>query len=511
MTSPVPLLRMAGISKSFPGVRALRDVSLDLYPGEVLALMGENGAGKSTLIKVLGGAHPPDAGTIQIAGHPAVITSPVASQRAGIAIMYQELNLVPWLSARANLFLGQEQPFLGFLRQRGERRRARELFARLGAAIDPELPCASLSVARQQIVEIAKALATNARILVMDEPTAALTGQEVARLFDIIRDLKTHGIGVIYVSHRLAEVFAVADRIMVLRDGEHVATRPAKEVTTDSLIEMMVGRKLESEFPKRHVIVGPERLVVRGLSRDDVVRDVSFSIRRGEVLGLTGLVGAGRTETARLLFGADRADRGVVALDGKALRLRSPAEAIRHGICLLTEDRKAQGLILGRSVRENFGLPNLGRLSRLGFVQARQERQKLAGYVRNLRIKLGSTELPAWSLSGGNQQKVVLAKWLEAHSHILIFDEPTRGIDVGAKFEIYQLINDLAGQGKAILFISSELPEILGMADRILVMHAGRIAGEIRDVATATQEQIMRLAVGRTSGEPPPLSRGAGQ
>jgi ABC-type sugar transport system ATPase subunit len=496
-SAAAPLLRMEGITKSFPGVRALRGVSLELYPGEVLALLGENGAGKSTLIKVLGGAHRPDAGTITIAGRPAAITDPVAAQRLGIAIIYQEFNLVPWLSAAANLFLGQEHARLGFVRRRQERRRARELFERLGVAIDPETPCAELSVAQQQVVEIAKALAADARILIMDEPSAALTGQEVARLFEIIRDLTARGIGIIYISHRLAEVFAIASRVTVLRDGEHVATRPVREVTTDGLIELMVGRKLESEFPSRQVVIGPERLVVRGLRRGEAVRDVSFAVQRGEVLGLTGLVGAGRTETARLLFGADRADGGTVELDGRSLRLRSPRDAIRQGICLLTEDRQAKGLILGRSVRENFSLASLPQLSLAGFVRGRREQERLAGYVRSLRIKLARPEELARNLSGGNQQKVVLARWLETHSSVLIFDEPTRGIDVGAKYEIYQLINELAGQGKAVLLISSELPEVLGMADRILVMHAGRISGEIRDVANATQEQILRLAVGR--------------
>jgi ABC-type sugar transport system ATPase subunit len=499
---PTPLLRLEDIHKSFPGVRALHGVSLELYPGEVLALVGENGAGKSTLIKVLGGAHRPDAGRIYLHGAPADLADPAASQRAGIAIMYQELNLVPQLSARANLFLGQERSRFGFLRGRQERRQARELFGRLGVALDPDALCGELSVAQQQVVEIAKALAARARVLVMDEPTAALTEQEVARLFERIRELKAQGIGILYVSHRLAEIFAIADRVMVLRDGEHVATHPARALTADRLIELMVGRKLESEFPPRHVAIGGERLVVRDLRRGTAVRGVSFELRRGEVLGLTGLVGAGRTETARLLFGADRADGGSITLDGRPLRLRGPRDAIRAGICLLTEDRKAQGLVLERSVRENFSLATLPRLSVAGFVRARRERERLAHHARGLRLKSARPDEPVRNLSGGNQQKVVLAKWLEANATVLLFDEPTRGIDVGAKYEIYQLINELGGQGKAVLLISSELPEVLGMADRILVMHEGRISGEIRDVAAATQEQILRLAVG-AAGERP--------
>ncbi len=486
---------MEGIEKSFPGVKALEGVSLELRAGEVLALVGENGAGKSTLIKVLSGAHRPDAGRLLLEGEPLVVASPADAQRAGIAVIYQEFNLVPTLTARENIFLGQERTVGGFLRRRRERRAALDLFSRMGVEIDPEAVCRSLTVAQQQVVEIAKALSLRARILVMDEPTATLSTDEVERLFAIIRDLKRQGIGVIYISHRLDEVFEVADRVMVLRDGQHIATRPVGEVTRDELIEMMVGRKLENEFPKERAEIGPPRLVVRDLARGRWVRGVSFCVRRGEVLALTGLVGSGRTETARLIFGADRPESGSVELDGRPLRIRSPRDAIRNGICLLTEDRKTQGLVLVHSVRENFALPNLPRLNRLGFVAGRREREALDRLAQSLRIRMTSPEQRVGTLSGGNQQKVVLAKWLEANSEVIIFDEPTRGIDVGAKYEIYLLMNRLAAQGKAILMISSELPEVLGMADRILVMHDGRITGEITDVANTTQEQILRYAV----------------
>lgn len=491
-----PLLSMRGIEKSFPGVRALKGVDLELHGGEVLALLGENGAGKSTLIKVLAGACLPDAGAIQINGQALAIHSPVDAVRAGVAVIYQDFHLVPSLSVADNIFLGREHAHAGFIAQRQERRQALALFGRLGVVLGPSALCRELTVAQQQLVAIAKALSLDARILVMDEPSATLTPQEVSRLFVLIRDLKRHGIGVIYISHRLDEIFGIADRVLVLRDGAVVGARPLAGVSRDALIEMMVGRRLDEEFPKQRAPIGPPRLVVKNLCRGQIVRNVSFEIRRGEVLGLTGLVGAGRTETARLIFGADRCETGTISLDGRLLRLRGPRDAIRNGIALLTEDRKTQGLVVDHSVRENFGLPNLSRLACLGFVQQRRERRALASHVNSLRIKLAHPDQPAKNLSGGNQQKVVLAKWLERNCEVILFDEPTRGIDVGAKVEIYLLINELAAAGKAILLISSELPEVLGMSDRILVMHEGRLTGEITDVEHATQEQILKLAVG---------------
>ena len=493
--SEVPLFSMRGIRKSFPGVQALRGVDLDVHAGEVLALLGENGAGKSTLMKVLGGAHRADAGVLEMDGAEVSFGSPQEARAAGIAVIYQEFNLVPELTAAENIFLGQEATRAGFVARGEERRRAADLFRRLGVAIDLDTPCSRLTTAQQQLVEIARALARDTRIIVMDEPTAALTAGEVSRLFEIIRDLQSRGIAVIYISHRLDEIFALADRVVVLRDGRNVGTRPLEGLSRTELIKMMVGRELADEYPRRTTTPGPVRLVVSGLCRGKAVRDVSFTVRAGEILAIAGLVGAGRTETLRLIFGADKRHAGDIILDGRLLDIRSPRDAIAAGIGLLTEDRKLQGLVLGQSVRENFALPNLGTLSRFGFVDGRREREAFGRHVDQLRIKVPHQDERARNLSGGNQQKVVLAKWLERDCEVLFFDEPTRGIDVGARHEIYLLMNDLAARGKAIVMVSSELPEVLGLADRILVMHEGRVTGEIASGPTVTQEEIMRLAM----------------
>ena len=490
-----PLLEMRGIEKTFPGVKALSGVDLQVRRGEVLALLGENGAGKSTLMKVLGGAHHPNSGTILIDGQETVFHTPHDSQKAGVSIIYQEFNLIPALTVRENLFLGRESTSRGFVKRREETAQARALFAKMGVDLDPESLCRDLSVSQQQVVEIAKAFSQDATILVLDEPSAALTNTEVDRLFDVIRDLKSRGLGLIYISHRLEEIFEIADRVSVLRDGSHVGSASIDELNKEKLISLMVGRELTEDFPPRNVTLGEPLLEVNNLSRGETVRNVSFTIRRGEILGLTGLMGAGRTETARLIFGADKRDSGEIKLAGQTLDIKHPRDAIAAKMGLLTEDRKTQGLILKHSVRENFGLPNLDQFSSSGFVNNKQENAEFGNYVERLKVKIPHQEQLAGHLSGGNQQKVVLAKWLARNCEVLIFDEPTRGIDVGAKHEIYQLMNDLAAAGKCILMISSELPEVLGMSDRILVMHNGKVTGEIGDVPNTSQEKILELAM----------------
>ena len=490
------LLSMEGIDKSYPGVQALSEARLRLHRGEVLGLLGENGAGKSTLMKILGGAVTPDAGRIEINGERMSFASPAEAAAAGISVIHQELSLVPTLSARENIFL----PRWGLVKRAEERAETRRLLAMLGSQIDPERPSRELSVAENQVVEIAAALRQRARILVMDEPTAALSVHEVERLFAVIRDLQRGGLGIIYISHRLEEVFEIADRAMVLRDGQNVGDFSLGEITRTELIEAMVGRKLENEFPQRSRCAGEVRLEVRGLARGEAVRDVNFKVRGGELLAITGLVGSGRTETARLIFAADPREAGSIYLDGKLLTHRNPREAIKAGICLLTEDRKAEGLALGHSVRENFGLPNLAAWSRWGVLRGQRERAALDRYVRRLGLPASHTERPARQLSGGNQQKLILAKWLERHCEVIIFDEPTRGIDVGARFQIYELMRELAEAGKVIIMISSELPEVLGMADRVLVMRAGTLCGEITDMEHASGQDIMQFAFGDPDG-----------
>lgn len=492
----VPALVLRGIRKAFPGVVALDDVDLELLAGEVHVLLGENGAGKSTLMKIISGAVSRDAGDIIANGKHVDITGPRQAQALGIGIIYQEFNLIPHLTAGENIFLGREPALApGVIDQRKLIGEAQQQLDDLGVAIDARAIVSHLSVAEQQMVEVAKALSLDARVLIMDEPTSALTAQEINELFAAIGRLKARGVAIVYISHRMEELFAIGDRVTVLRDGRHVGTRRIGETSMIELVRMMVGRDLKDHFPKQRADIGAEVLRVERLQRKGVLHDISFSLRRGEVVGLAGLMGSGRTELARALFGADAIDGGRVWVRGEEKRISSPRVAIDLGMGLLTEDRKQQGLVLVLSVRENVCLPSVGRWSRGGVVQTSREVAAADQRIRELRIKTPSALQRVVNLSGGNQQKVVLAKWLCTDADILIFDEPTRGIDVGSKVEIYQLMNQLAARGAAILMISSELPEILGMSDRILVMHAGRISGEFQS-AEATQEKVLAAALG---------------
>lgn len=492
-----PVLEMRDIGKTYPGVTALSGVDFCVLPGEVHALIGENGAGKSTLMKILAGADTKDFGHIIIDGKEVHIDSPQEAMRLGVSIIYQEFNLVPYMNAAENIYLGREpgSAVPGVIDFGKMYRDAEAVIGELGVAIDVRAPMNQLSVAQQQMVEIAKATSRQSRIIAMDEPSATLTEHELENLFALIRRLKAEGVSIIYISHRLEEVFDIADRVTVLRDGALVATKNVADTDREDIIRMMVGRELKEKIPKVETEPGDVALEVKNLNRAGVLRDISFQVRKGEILGIAGLVGAGRTEVARAIFGADPIDSGQILVNGKAVTIRSPRHAISLGIGLVTEDRKALGLVLGMAVRENISLANLGILSRLGFISRRKEREVARDYVQDILIKTPSVEQAVQNLSGGNQQKVVLAKWLFTKSKILIFDEPTRGIDVGAKTEIYQLMNRLAENGATIIMISSELPEVMGMSDRILVMHEGEIAGELSR-EEATQEQIMHLATG---------------
>jgi ribose transport system ATP-binding protein len=496
------LVEMDGISKDFPGVQALRSCRFDLRRGEIHALVGENGAGKSTLMKILAGVYRMDAGRIRLNGVDVDIPTPRVAQQLGISIIHQELSLMPHLTAAQNIFIGREPrgriPFVIDDRKLNEQ--ARALFQSLHLNIDPQAKVGKLSVAQQQMVEIAKALSYNAQVLIMDEPTATLTDTEIDELFRIIRAVRKNGVGVVHISHRLEELKLISDRVTVMRDGQYIATVDTKDASIDRIISMMVGRTIYEVAPEIPETANPEVVLdVRGLSRGRMVRDVSFNLRRGEILGLAGLVGAGRTEVARAVFGADRPDSGTILVHGKVAHIQSPADAVHLGIGYLSEDRKRYGLAIGMDVETNIVLATLRRFAdAIGRVDFRRTRAVAEQRVHRLGIKTPSIHQKVRNLSGGNQQKVVIAKWLTADTEILIFDEPTRGIDVGAKSEIYHLLNDLARQGKSIIMISSELPEILRMSHRIVVMCEGRIRGELSG-AEATQEKIMTYATMRTT------------
>lgn len=489
------LLSARGVTKGFPGVTALQEMRLDLSHGEVLALVGENGAGKSTLMKLLSGIHTPDAGAFFLEGEQLRITGPRHAQELGISIIHQEFNLMPDLTVAQNIFIGREPRGRILLRERDTNSQAQQLISRLGLALEPQRLVGTLTVAQQQMVEIAKALSYDARILIMDEPTAALNDDEVAVLHDLIRRFTGPETGVIYISHRMDELAALTDRITVIRDGQYVDTLRTAHTTMPEVITRMVGREVDTQARPENVLSDREtRLTVRGLTTKTLLNDVNLEVKKGEILGLAGLMGAGRTEVARALVGADPVASGTVTLDGRPLTIRNPADAARYRIGYLSEDRKNLGLLLGRDVTANIGLSSMSELfQRWGFVRDRAMRGAAENLVRSLRIKTPGVDQQANKLSGGNQQKVVLARWLAKDCDILIVDEPTRGIDVSAKEEIYRLLNDLAQQGKSIIMISSELPEVLRMSHRVVVMSEGRVTGEL-SAAEATQEAVMHYA-----------------
>ncbi len=487
-----PLLEMRSITKRFPGVTALDGVDFELEKGEVHVILGENGAGKSTLIKMLSGAYQPDEGEILLDGEPVRISSAAVAQALGISTIYQEFNLVPQLTVAENIFLGRQPRRFGLVDRGKMRDEARKLLERIKVHVDPHAPVSRLGVAQRQMVEIAKALSLDARILIMDEPTASLSGQEVERLFEIVRGLKEEEVGVIFISHHLEEVTEIGDRVTVLRDGKMVGQVPA-DTDHSEFVRMMVGRSIEDQFPRRRSETGEVLLEVKNLSREGVLEDISFRVRAGEVVGIAGIVGAGRTELARAIFGVDPVDSGEVRVEGRRIERADPREAKHRGIGFITEDRQGQGIVPPLSVAENLGLASLGRNTSAGLVNRKEQRNQAEKMIEDLNIRTPGPEQEVQYLSGGNQQKVVIGKWLLVDSRVLIMDEPTRGIDVGAKVEIYELMNELTENGAGILMISSDLLEVLGMSDRILVMSGGRITGEL-SVEEATQERVMALA-----------------
>ncbi|MFB2553400.1 sugar ABC transporter ATP-binding protein [Ensifer soli] len=502
------LVRLTSISKSFGGIHALKSVHFDVRPGEVHALLGENGAGKSTLMRVLGGELIPSQGEIVIDGKPVEFRDPRDARALGIVVIHQELALAPDLSVAENIFLG-ELP--GIISHSSLRSRAKELIDRLGFDIDPGRIVGTLAVAHQQVVEIAKALSRDIKIIVFDEPTAVLGAKDAMKLHEIIRGLRARGVGIVYISHRLDEVFDIADRMTVMKDGETVGTVATGDVGIDDIIRMMVGRPIANMFPERaRRTIGEELLTVEKLNAGRMVRDVSFSVRAGEIVGLGGLIGSGRTEVARAIFGADRLDSGTIRLKGKVVTLRSPKDGVKAGIGLVPEDRKEQGVVLDKPIRVNATMARMSTVvNALGFLRPAAERESVTALGKSLRLKASSIDAPVSTLSGGNQQKVVLAKWFHADGDVIILDEPTRGVDVGAKTEIYALINKLAEEGKAVLVISSEHQELFGLCDRVLAMGQGRIRGELLP-ADYSEETLLGLSMtGGTIATRPDVRRGS--
>jgi rhamnose transport system ATP-binding protein len=497
VSGPTPVLALVDVSKSFGAVHALRGVHLELFAGEIHALAGENGAGKSTLVKTFAGVHRPDAGQVLLNGEPVVFHGPADAQQAGVSVIYQEPTLFPDLSVAENIFMGrQPRGALGRLDRGAMNAAATELFSRLGVVLDPSGPARGLSIADQQVVEIAKAISRDAKVVIMDEPTAALSAREVDRLFAVARTLASQGCALLFISHRLEEIFVLCQRVTTLRDGVWIASEKVTDLTEDDLVHRMVGRELTELYPKLKVLPGEVALEVSRLTREGVFTDVSFQVRVGEIVALAGLVGAGRSEVARAIFGVDRWDAGTVAVTGRPLKAGSPTTAMAAGVALVPEDRRQQGLVMELPIDRNIALTGMRRLRRGPIIPAAAERALATDWGTRLQLKYSRLSDAVGVLSGGNQQKVVLAKWLSTEPKVLIVDEPTRGIDVGTKAEVHRLLSQLASEGLAVLMISSDLPEVLGMADRILVMHEGRLTAEISR-AEATEEKVMAAATGR--------------
>jgi len=489
------LVRMEGINKAFPGVIALDDVSLKLTNGEVLALLGENGAGKSTLVKILSGVYTLDSGEVFIEDNKVNYLTPKKAQELGITMIHQELNMCAHLTVAENIFLGRELKNRIFLSNKEMNKRAREILASLDIDIDPETLVGGLTVSKQQMVEIARALSCNSKILIMDEPTSSLSSKEIDELFSILRKLKKQGCGVIYISHRLDELQYVADRVMIMRDGKHISTFDFDQGRLSEIITLMVGREIKEKYPRISCEKGKRILQIKNLNAGQLVRNVNLDLHEGEILGIAGLVGAGRTETMKALFGADPKDSGEIFLDDKKINIQKPKDSIMQGIVLVPEDRKKDGLCVKLSIKENITLPNLDMIITkiAGVIKKKKEGGIVANTIKRLHVRTHSSEINAENLSGGNQQKVVVGKWLVRNSRVVVFDEPTRGIDVGAKVEIYNIMNELKKNNVGVMFISSEMPEILGISDRIVVMCDGRVTGEL-DITNATQEKIMGYA-----------------
>lgn len=489
------IIEIRNVTKQYPGVIALNDVSLSFTEGEVHALLGENGAGKSTLIKVLSGAIIPDGGEIICDGDTYHSLSPALSQRLGISVIYQEFNLVPTMTVAENIFLGREMRSQIWANKKEMIRRAEQALSQMDVKIDPRTRIADLSIAQQQMVEIVKAIANDVRVLIMDEPTAPLTTDEVQKLFSLVQMLKQKGVTIVYISHRLEELFQIADRVTILRDGKYVKTIQTADTNERELIQLMVGRPVNQQYPPRNSVIKETILEVEGLCSHNYLKNISFSLKRGEVLGLAGLVGAGRTELLRAIFGADKKQSGTIVMNGRELVHNNTSESIENGLAFIPEDRKMQGLLLDKSIRDNMVISSIRRASKWIFLNHKALASSSESYIDKLRIKTPGSDQLVRNLSGGNQQKVVIAKCLITEAKVYLFDEPTRGIDVGAKLEIYNLINSIVAQGNAVILASSEMPELIGMTDRILVMHEGEIVGELSHLE-ANQERIMAMASG---------------